>query len=93
MVRCLRLPTHSRKWRTSSGLRTDREFLRLLRCRDHLLERPLSFERDFVEEAEGGDRRTNGNGRQLPFVGEIDLIAADLFRPQFLGGLVEVARK
>jgi hypothetical protein len=69
------------------------KFLRLLGRRDHLLERPLSFERNFIEEAEGGDGRTNRNGRQLPFVGEIDLIPADLFRSQFLGGLVEVARK
>jgi hypothetical protein len=93
MVRCFRLPTLSRKWKNFLRTEDHGKFLRLLGRRDHLLERPLSFERNFIEEAEGGDGRTNRNARELPFVREIDLITADLFRSQFLGGLVEVARK
>jgi hypothetical protein len=59
----------------------DGQFLGLLGCWDDLIERPLPFQRDFVEKAQSGDRDENGASGQFLFVSEVDLIGADLLGP------------
>jgi len=44
-----------------------------------------------VKKAQGSHGQQDGTGGQLLLVGQIELIHADLFRPQPLGGLAEVA--
>jgi hypothetical protein len=94
IVRCLVFPMQPRNCRTSSGLRTRLgQLLRLLWCRDDVLERPVFLQGDLVEKARRGYGDEHRARRQFLFVGEVDLIGADVLRAQLLWGSVEVACK
>ena len=58
--------------------------LRLFGCRDHVVKRPLPFERDLVEESESGNGDKNRTRVQLPLIDEIYLVGPDLLWPQLL---------
>jgi hypothetical protein len=50
-------------------------------------------ERGVIEEAEGTDGLIKGRPGDLPVMGEIVLVGADMFRPQAIGWGVKVLRK
>ena len=59
-----------------------RQFLRLLRRRDDVLEVPLLLEGDLVEEPQGGDGDEDGARRQLLLVGQVNLVGTYVLRAQ-----------
>jgi len=69
----------------------DRQGLRHLGRGDERDHGPVALEADLVQEPEGCHGDGDRAGRQLPLGGQVDLIGADLFGPQALGGLSEVA--
>src|ERR1700687_5215800 len=73
-------------WAKNNG-----EPLWLLGSWDDLFEGPVLFEGNLVEEAQGGNSNEDRTGRQLSFVGQVDLIGTDILRPQLFRRLVEMA--
>jgi len=69
------------------GAQDDWQFLRLLGSGNHLVQRPIPFEGDLVQETEGRHRHNNGVGGQFLFVRQIDLVGADLLGSSSSGDL------
>ncbi len=69
----------------------DRQAMGLTAGRHDLLDVPLPPQRDLEEKAQRGDRDQDRAGRQLPLLGEMDLVAPDVGRTQQLGRFAEVA--
>src|SRR5215831_17644584 len=86
-------PDAVQKVKNLLGAQDDWQFLRLLRSGNHLIQRPILFEGDLVQETEGRHRHNNGVGGQFLFVRQIDLVGADLVGPQQFRRLVEVPRE
>ena len=63
------------------------------RRRDDRLDRPVLFERHFIEKPERADRHEERAGRKLPLMHEIVLIGADLLGAEPLGRPAEVPGK
>jgi hypothetical protein len=61
-----------------------RQFLWPLGRRDNVSEAPVLFEGDLVEESQGGDGDEDGARRQFLFVGQVNLVGADVLRTQLL---------
>src|SRR4030095_6376485 len=62
----------------------DGQLLRLLGCRDSLFERPVLVKRDFIEKKKRRYGDQYGTGRQLLFVGQIQLVSPNLLGRQDL---------
>jgi hypothetical protein len=60
---------------------------------DDVLKRAIPFEGDLVEKTQCRCRDEHGARRQLPCVGQVNLVNTDLLRTQQLRRFVEVARK
>jgi hypothetical protein len=59
----------------------------------NMFQHPLVSEGGVIEEAEGTDGLVKGGPGDLPVMGEIVLIGADVFRPQAIGWGVKVLGK
>ena len=59
------------------------QLLRLLGRRDDVFETPIPMKCDLVEKAQGGYGDEDGTGSQLLFVGQVDLVRANLLRAQY----------
>jgi hypothetical protein len=59
-----------------------RQPLRLFRRRDNVLEAPVLFEGDLIEEPQGGDGDEDGARRQLLFIGQVNLVGSDVLGAQ-----------
>src|SRR5207247_10740745 len=49
---------------------------------DDMIAGPLLFQGDLIEKAQGRNSDKDRTGRQLSFVDQVDLIGADILRPQ-----------
>ena len=58
-----------------------------------ILNHARALERDTIEEAQGTDGLIKRGPRNLPVMGEVVLVGADVFRPQTIGWGVKVLRK
>ena len=76
------LPTQLKKLQDLFRAQDNRQLLRLLGRRDDVFEVPILLEGDLVEEAQGGDGDEDRTGSQLLFVGQVDLVSADVLRAQ-----------
>ena len=56
-----------------------RQLVFLLGERDHF-DNPIPLQSDVVEKPKGADRHGPAADAHLPFLGQVDLVAADLFR-------------
>ena len=72
------------------GTQHDRDALRLPRGRNDRLDRPAFVERDGVEEPKGGDGDGDAARGQVPLVGQVHEVGANLLGPQLIGRAVEV---
>src|SRR5439155_2838788 len=68
-----------------------KSILWLLGSGDDLIEGPVLFQGNLIEKAQGGNSDKDRTGRQLSFVGQVDLIGTNILRPQLLRRLVEMA--
>jgi hypothetical protein len=66
-------PDAVQKVKNLLGAQDDWQFLRLLRSGNHLVQRPILFEGDLVQETEGRYRHNNGVGSQFLFVRQVEL--------------------
>src|SRR5215472_18102896 len=89
----LSAPDAVQKVKNLLGAQDDWQFLRLLGSGNHLVQRPIPFESDLVQETEGRHRHNDGVGGQFLFVRQIDLVGADLLGSQQFRRLVEVSRE
>jgi hypothetical protein len=55
------------------------------------LDRPIFVQGDFVEEPQGAGGLQDGTGRQFAFVGQVQLIGADLLGAEGVRGLPAMA--
>ena len=69
----------------------DRQLMRLAAGGDDLVDVPLPPERDLVEKAQRGDGDQDRTGRELPLLGEMDLVGPNVGGAQQLGRLAEMA--
>ena len=67
--------------------------MRLLGRRDDVFETPIPMKCDFVKETQGGYGDEDGTGRELLFVGQVDLVRANLLRAEYFRRLIEMACK
>lgn len=58
-----------------------------------MIQHPRVPEGGVIEEAQGTDGLIKGGPRNLPVMGEVVLVGADVFRPQTIGWGVKVLRK
>ena len=73
------------------GAHDDRKRLRLAAGRDSVVEVPVPPEGDLVEETDGRDRDQDRAGREMPVLGEMELVGPDVVRPEQVRRLAEVA--
>ena len=73
------------------GTGDDRQLLRLLGGGDGLLDVPVLFQGDAIEEAQGGSRAGDRAWGELPPGREEHLVGPDLLRAQLLGRAAEMA--
>ena len=64
------------------GAENDGQLVRLAGQGEDLWQGPLLVEGDLVEEAQGSYRQQNGTGGQLLFVGQVELVGANLLGTQ-----------
>ena len=58
-----------------------------------MVQHPRVPEGGVIEEAQGTDGLIKGGPRNLPVMGEVVLVGADVFRPQTIGWSMKVLRK
>jgi hypothetical protein len=66
-----------------------RQRLRLLRRRNDVLEGPVLLERNLVEKSQRGDGDEDGAGRQVLFIGQVNLVGPDVLGANSSGDLLK----
>ena len=85
----LELCTQLKKLQDFFRTQDNRQLLRLLGRRDDFFQGPVLMKRDFVEETKSGYGDEDGTGSQLLFVGQVDLVRANLLGPSSSGDLLK----
>ena len=91
MTRCLACLDGIEEPQNLIAAQHDGKSLRLAASRDDLFDPPVSLGRDLVEKADGGDGDQKRTRRQVPLLGEVELVGANIGRAQQFGRFAEVA--